>query len=168
VVDDVVVRQRLLDQQQVEVVQRPEGRDCLQRVRRVGVDLEQDAGIPLAHPADDSTTAPGAIFKLDAAVALAEVLVDQVVKQRAGSRSMPRLTRRDDLRPRVPPSSSASGLPRSGQRVPAAISRPAWRSVPLDRAIEPDQVVDVSHSRPGHRPRKSRKMCQQVSVVSGQ
>ena len=44
VVDDVVVGQRLLDQQQAELVEGAEPVGVVERVGRVGVDLERTSG----------------------------------------------------------------------------------------------------------------------------
>ena len=63
-VDDVVVGQRLLDQQQVEVVELLEGRQVGEAVGRVGVDLQRQVGIPLADLRITSTSWPGPIFSL--------------------------------------------------------------------------------------------------------
>ena len=53
VVDDVVVRQGLFDQEEVEVVERLERGQVIERIRRVGVDLQGDRGKSLAHPPHD-------------------------------------------------------------------------------------------------------------------
>ena len=65
VVDDVVVRQRLLDQEQVEVVERLERGQVVERVRRVGVDLERrSSGYRSRTRRTTSTSQPGAILSL--------------------------------------------------------------------------------------------------------
>ena len=65
VVDDVVVGQRLLDQEQVEVVERLERRQVIERVRRVGVDLERrSSGYRSRTRRTTSTSQPGAILSL--------------------------------------------------------------------------------------------------------
>ena len=51
VVEDVVVRQRLLDQQQVEGVEFGQVRGVGQVIDAVGVDLQQQVGPRLAHGA---------------------------------------------------------------------------------------------------------------------
>ena len=121
-VDDVVVRQRLLDQEQVEIVERLERRQVVERVSRVGIDLKRDRGKSLANPAHDVDIPARRDLELDSPVAFLEVARDQVEERLRSELSIPRLTP-ERISARVPPSSECSGWPASaGQAGP---SRPS-------------------------------------------
>ena len=78
VVDDIVVGQRLLDQEEVEVVERLERGDIIERVRRIGVDLERDRGVSLADLPDDIHVPARRDLQLDPSVTFFEVAIDLV------------------------------------------------------------------------------------------
>ncbi len=73
---DVFFRQRLLDQQQVELVELREPVGIAAGVGSVRVDLEEDVAEPLADRADRLDVLPGLDLELDPAVALFEVALD--------------------------------------------------------------------------------------------
>ena len=84
-VHDVVLVQRLLDQQQVELVQLAEGRRVGERVGAVGVDLQRHFGPALADSADHVHVPAGLDLELDAAIPLGDVLghpVEQRIERR--------------------------------------------------------------------------------------
>ena len=64
VVDDVIVGQRLLDQQQPELVERLECRQIVERIRRIRIDLKGDLGYRSRTCLTTSISQPGAIFSL--------------------------------------------------------------------------------------------------------
>ena len=68
--------QRLLDQQQVELVELREPIGIAAGVGSVRIDLEQDVSEPLAHRADRLDVLAGLDLELDPAVAVGEVALD--------------------------------------------------------------------------------------------
>ena len=75
---DVVLGQRLLDQEQVELVELRQLRSVGQGVGGVGVDLQEDLREALANRADRLDVVPGLDLELDAAVALREIAADDL------------------------------------------------------------------------------------------
>ena len=76
--EQVVLGQRLLDQQQVEAVELREVLDVPARVRRVRVDLERHVGTDqLTHRGDRFDVEAGLDLQLDADVAVVEVTLDR-------------------------------------------------------------------------------------------
>ena len=73
VVDEVVLLERLLDQQQVEAVQLGERLGVRQRVCRVGVDLQRDRSERIAHRGGVGDVATGLDLDLDPHVSLVEI-----------------------------------------------------------------------------------------------
>ena len=141
-VDDVVVRQRLLDQEEVEIVERPENVDVIQRVRRVRVDLERQGRMTVPDRLDDPDIPPRRDLELDPAIPLVDEAID-LIEQDAEVVLDPQADAGDDLAGSRP-GASASETPRDFARASqAAISRPGLREVvPLHRAEEADQVFD--------------------------
>ena len=74
----VVLAQGLLDQQEVEVVEPRQVRGINERVGGVGVHLQRDVGVSLAHRAHRLDVPAGLNLELDALVALVEVPRDRV------------------------------------------------------------------------------------------
>ncbi len=125
-VDDVVVGQRLLDQEQVEVVECLKRGQVVERVRRVGVDLERDRGISLAHLPDHVDIPARGDLQLDPAVAFLEVSID-LVEQVLDPPLDPQADPREDLGPRAAEQRHAAGFPARGPGASQqAISSPAW------------------------------------------
>ena len=142
VVDDVVVGQGLLDQQEVEGVELLERRQVVERVRRVGVDLERDVGVTLADRADDLDVVPRGDLELDPAVALVEVLVDQP-EEHAAIALDPQADAREDLRPGAAEERGQRTALAPRQEVPAGhLQARLGEVVPLDRRLEPDELLD--------------------------
>ena len=75
--EQVVLRKRLLDEQQVELVESGEVRGVVAGVGGVRVDLERDVAELLAHRAHGLDVVAGLDLQLDAAVALGEVALDR-------------------------------------------------------------------------------------------
>src|SRR4051812_42624587 len=75
-VDDVIVSERLLDEQQVEYVELLKKGEISERVRRVGVDLKGQIGVSLADPAHHLDIVAGTDFELDPSIALVHELVN--------------------------------------------------------------------------------------------
>ena len=73
---DVVFRQRLLDQKQVELVELRQPPGVGKGVGSVGVDLQEDLREAFANGADGFDVMAGLDLELDAAVALREVTAD--------------------------------------------------------------------------------------------
>ena len=82
VVDDLVVRQRLLDHHQVEFVQTFQTRRVGQRVGGVGVGHQQDVGKALAHLAHHVDVPAGLDLHLDALIAGRQLGFDLLQKLR--------------------------------------------------------------------------------------
>ena len=75
--EDVLLRQRLLDQQQVELVELAEVGDVVARVGRVGVDLERHVGADqVADQAHRLDVPTGLDLELDAHVPVGDVAGD--------------------------------------------------------------------------------------------
>ena len=82
VVDEVVLLQRLLDQQQVEAVELGEGGGIGQRVGRVGVDLQRDRSERIAHRGGLGDVATGLDLDLDPHVSLVEIAAHDLDERR--------------------------------------------------------------------------------------
>ncbi len=131
---DVLLLQRLLDQQQAERVEPAQLGDVRQRVRGVGVDLEQQlVAEAFAHGTDRLHVPAGLDLQLDARVPLGHVSLDGV--QELGDRVHD--ADRDPARHRVP-----GGAQRGGERRPLGaqfgvehrhLQRRLGHPVPLDR-----------------------------------
>ena len=76
VVPEIVLRQRLLDQQQVQIIQRQQGRGVFQGVGRVGVDLQAEVREGAADRLCVAHIPAGLDLDLDAPVALRQVALD--------------------------------------------------------------------------------------------
>ena len=168
-VDDVVVRQRLFDQQQVEGVELLERGEVVQRVSRVGIDLQRDRGIALANPPDHVHVPPGPDLELDAAVSLVQELID-LIEQDFDVRLDAQADAGKDLGPRATQQFVQRFFLAPCERIPAShFQAGPGEGVPLHQAIEPVSSSMVVHFRPRTiGARKSWRICQQVSVVSGQ
>src|SRR5262245_53617381 len=73
---DVVFRQRLPDEKQIELIELREPRGVGNRVGGVGVDLEEDLREAFANGADGLDVMAGLDLELDAAVALRQIAAD--------------------------------------------------------------------------------------------
>ena len=168
VVPDVVFGQRLLDQQQVQVVERLQRGRGLQRVGRVGVHLQPDCREGAAHGLRIRHIAAGLDLDLDPAGSPAPGSGPRSPPAPSGEACRPTDTP-TSTRSRVPPSSSRSDLPwRLPSRSHSAISSPAlaigwprtwatrrWKSA--GPATSWPRIAGMT---------KSCRMCQAVPAVS--
>src|SRR5262245_32854787 len=75
--EDVLFGKRLLDQQEIELVERREGLDVIDGICSIGVDLKRDVAEVLAHRSHRIEVVSGLDLELDPPVALLEVALDR-------------------------------------------------------------------------------------------
>ena len=164
-VDDVVVGERLLDQEQAEIVERLERRQVVERVGRIRIDLKRDRGIAVANPAHDVDIPARRDLELDAPVAFVEVAGDQVQQGFDAA-----LDSQADSREDLGAAASQQGMQRlatsARQEVPACHFQSGTReAISLDSTIEAGQLFDGRPFSPQHE--RGQKIAENVPAGLG-